>query len=477
MLSPNRVRALCLLAFLVLLAPYLLMAFYAYPAGDDFGYANVANGKGFIGGVMSYYSTWSGRFTAHLWQVGVPLLGDLATVYPWVLLLLLVLEFLAIWCFLSALLQRRPLAPAALLPALGFLLMYWTHVPNLQQAHYWLASTATYTFGSSCILVTLGLLLLWREELRWRWALAAAAALLGVLACGCNEMLALTLNALLGSIGAVLLWRRDPRWRAVAVVLVAAVLATLAVRLAPGNSARIGNAALVHSLDLGFAWRTTWDLVPPVLLNWVLAPMNLPALLLLLPALWHLSGQSPVLRGARYWHALALALGGLAWIVAMVGLCVFMLGQFVPSRIFNPLYLLFLFGGIAVMTVALAAYRNRDGQRPTLSAPVQVLAVLIFGVGVTLDPNGTWRTAVRELQQDAPQFRQEQTERASMIAAQIAAGERNVVVYELSVRPRCLFYIDLRANPSLNPNNQIASYYQVDSIRAIPKGEVGGVSP
>lgn len=129
-------------------------------AADDFGYATVVLSKGFWGAQISWYTSWTGRFTSTLLQTffGTNMGGDgKAVLYSMITFALLLSAFAFFYSRLTNL--KIVNLKVLLLSTVSFAALYLL-TPNKKESWYWMAGSITYLwpiifllFGTSYLFV------------------------------------------------------------------------------------------------------------------------------------------------------------------------------------------------------------------------------------------------------------------------------------------------------------------------------------
>jgi hypothetical protein len=258
-------------------APYLALAAYAYPTADDFDYAMDTRLQGYWAALSHQYTGWNGRFASNLFVLANPVLTGSVTVYHLVAAAMFVVTIGAMYTFIRAAagsaLDRR----TAVVCAVAWCGVYVAGVPALAESFYWYTGAITYQLSCALLLVQVSLFLriLMRQRASGTIArdLVAASALLFFVV-GMNEIAMLLAIAFYAAFAAFAAIRGErAAARAAFVSLGTAVLAGLAVWLAPGNAVRAGfystrhelirsvAMTIVQTIRFGAAWATSGTLL------------------------------------------------------------------------------------------------------------------------------------------------------------------------------------------------------------------------
>ena len=450
--------ALALLCALYI-ALFCWLGLYARPSADDYNFANAFLEQGFFGMQKHFYLQWTGRaFNTFLltlaapWSTG-PLYGllPLATV-----LLSLGALYFCVHSLVPGLSARDKTACALLLCAASL-----SALPALNETLYWL-SGMPYAWATALSLLALALAgRAFRENGRRLnfWSCALLLLLNGTLLEPVSVMqIVLTFLAALYflSLGATAKAKRA------VVLLLVALLAFLAMLLAPGTTIRMGGAATVAFFPrlirtLGVAG--VFGLM--TVLRFFTAPI-VWAFLLFLPSIAQvvppLDGR--VTSRLKAWHIVLLTalIAPLMQAVAGWGT-----GVGLPERAVSLTLwmmgvtwgLLWAFGYRQVGTLerlrSARPFRWRWGLLGLCLLLSSNFVALIGDLGV------------------APAYRAELTARDELVQSRKETGSGDVVVPLLALRLRLLFFSDLRPWSSDWKNQSYAAWNGVTGVAALPQ--------
>jgi len=426
-----------------LVAPFVLLAFYAAPQGDDFARGEIALREGVYAELKFHYLYTDGRYSATVLQAVCGLVLEAAVAAgPFV--------FLAAWwlsCWRCLYVVTQSFQPSAdqrwrLLQTGGLALLllglFLTRMPSPCQGFYWLNGAQTYTAP-----IVIGWLLIAElvrlfdpQTIRAKWLLwhSCAASLLAALLIGFSEIAMLLWDLALAVLTLVALaTRRRPY--SLAPILLSTAVASAAVVFSPSNAYRAKQYPHSHEVARSVGRAATHTLVKVGV--WSLDPALWLGALLLVPAArrWPWPQSFDWMR--RRWTVLAIAAAtpmvlALATFPAYYGM-----GHAPPPRACNLLYLVFIAGWFAAMCVAARAYPSWS---PARLRP-QWVTLAIFLVGGW--PLALWDDAVV-----APKYGRELAARTQQVEAALSRGERTVELTTLRHRPRMLYFLDLTTHPS-----------------------------
>ncbi len=454
----NGRTALTLLCALYI-ALFCWLGLYARPSADDYNFANAFLEQGFFGMQKHFYLQWTGRaFNTFLLTLAAP--WSTGPLYGLLPLATVLLSLGALYFCVHSLvpeLSTRDKATCALLLCAASL----SALPALNETLYWL-SGMPYAWATALSLLALALAgRAFRENGRRLnfWSCALLLLLNGTLLEPVSVMqIVLTFLAALYflSLGAAAKAKR-----AVALLLVA-LLAFLAMLLAPGTTIRMGGAATVAFFPrlirtLGVAG----VLGLMTVLRFFTAPI-VWAFLLFLPSIAQvvppLDGR--VTSRLKAWHIVLLTalIAPLMQAVAGWGT-----GVGLPERAVSLTLwmmgvtwgLLWAFGYRQVGTLerlrSARPFRWRWGLLGLCLLLSSNFVALIGDLGV------------------APAYRAELTARDELVQSRKETGSGDVVVPLLALRLRLLFFSDLRPWSSDWKNQSYAAWNGVTGVAALPR--------
>ena len=454
----NGRKALVLLgAFYIAL--FCWLGLYARPSADDYNFANAFLEQGFFGMQKHFYLQWTGRaFNTFLltlaapWSTG-PLYGllPLATV-----LLSLGALYFCVHSLVPGLSARDKTACALLLCAASL-----SALPALNETLYWLSGMPD-TWATALSLLALALAgRAFRENgmgLNF-WSCAFLLLLNGTLLEPVSVIqIVLTFLAALYflSLGATAKAKRA------VVLLLVALLAFLAMLLAPGTTIRMGGAAAVAFFPrlirtLGVAG--VFGLMTA--LRFFTAPI-VWAFLLFLPSIAQvvppLDGR--VTSRLKAWHVVLLTalIAPLMQAVAGWGT-----GVGLPERAVSlTLWMM----GVAWGLLWAFGYRQvRTLERLRSSRPFRWRWGLL---GLCLLLSSNFVALIGDLGV-ASAYRAELTARDELVQSRKGTGSGDVVVPLLTLRPQLLFFSDLRPWSSDWKNQSYAAWNGVTGVAALPR--------
>ena len=443
---------------LLYVALFCWLGLYASPSADDYNFFNVVSDLGFLEIQRTYYLQWTGRvFNTFLLSLAASL--DSGSFYGILPLATVLLSFIALYFCLGALISglsvRGKTAFALLLQAVTLSVL-----PALNETLYWL-SGMPYTWATAFALFTLALAVkaLRKNEIDLAfWSCSTLLFLNGTLLEPTSVIqIVLAFLALLY----FLYLGEAVKARRAAVFLSVALLAFLVMLLAPGTSARMGGMTALPFLPRLFKTLGVAVVFGSLTVVKFFARPIVYVFLLFLPAIGQtVAPVAPRLAfRIRAWH-----IGLLTALIAplMQAIAGWATGAGLPER--SESLTLWLMGAAWVLLWRFGYRRGAVFECIHVSFFFRWRWMLLT-LCLLLNPN--FVDLIGDLRR-APAYRAELEARDVWAVRHRETGRANVVVPLLAVRPKLLFFTDLRPWPSDWKNQAYARYHGVETVGALP---------
>jgi hypothetical protein len=260
------------------------------------------------------------------------------------------------------------------------------------------------------------------------------------------------------------LWRKDNfAARQMAFIFAAALCAFGVMFFSPGNAARMSTTMLsrfsvqniLQTLGVAAAFGGI------TALKFFMKPIVYLAILCSPVIASYVKPFDPVLsKHLRAWHIFALVVLIAPFQQAIAG---FATGAGLPARAEG---LTIWIMGAAWLFLWAFGYRNEAAFEKIRSLRVYSLRGVLLALCLLLNSN--FIALVQDLRV-APLYAAEQRQREALVVQQKAEGKTDVVVPALTVKPKLLFFTDLRPSPRDWKNQSFAEYWGVRSVSALPK--------
>ncbi|MDQ1337026.1 MAG: hypothetical protein QG552_3976 [Thermodesulfobacteriota bacterium] len=448
------------------LALFISLSFFNYPAADDFCFAAKARQLGFFGAQEFWYKHWSGRYTLNSVWTAIMLSGDIVHIYRFPPIVLLLLTWLG-FSFLTARIVRDHLSlPLIFLVGGVWTLLFIAGTPDPAQTFYWLGGSITYQMPNIFLIFLIGLIL-WRETSAknhlLRTGIFVLSSLLVIATIGSNEVSLLVTGMILscGAFNAVMM-KRDSRAFWIGLMVIAAASALISL-LAPGNIERYAGIGGNDPLLRPASWIAALLYLPWVVLRilyW------LSSLGLWVSTFMVLSATFPAARRVLYsdgkFERRFLILP-LLWIVTIFGLNVlgFIINRYpLPERAESVVWLLFLLGWypsfIILFHFLVDAKIEITHQRLLRPATILLIVSLLGTPNIFEACKDVYR---------GYRYHQEMRERFKSIQTAKDRGETDIIVSSVSKPPRTLFATEISTDASNHRNMCMRQFYEVNSIK------------
>jgi len=452
-------------AVTAILTTFIALAWFNYPAADDFCFAAKARDLGFFKAQAFWYQHWSGRYTLNAVWTALMTPTDLAAAYRFPPMILLVLTWLGFSFLLDRMVQGRRSKRFSLLLGGVATVLFIAGIPDVAQTFYWQGGSITYQLANVLLLFLAGLWV-WREttatDQHERTLLFWVSGLLIVAIVGTNEISLLLTGFLLFCGAGYALWTRRNSRRFWIGLLVIAAIAALISLLAPGNGQRYSGIA-TDSMLRPMPWLAALLYLPWVVLRilywlsslglWLVAFILLITTFQLAKTRLYANG-----RFRKVFLCLPVIWISLIFLLNAIG---FLINHYpLPERAESVIYLLFLIGwppSSVIITHWLMGDNSTFYGRSWVAPALALLIVSLLGA-----PN------VFEAYKDTYRgyrYGQEMQARIADIQKAKQQGETEIMVASLSRPPRTLFATEIATDPDNFRNQCLSEYYQVKSIR------------
>jgi hypothetical protein len=448
------VAGLGVAAILGLATAYL---FLAWPALDDFCRASFdPRIAGPLQQVAAFYLHWTGRWAATGLHAVLTTHLDLEGPAFTLVLALMAAAWVAAFVLAADLILGRSASRGARL-GLGLLMfvLFWAGSPGPGEVLYWYSGAVDY--GLPFLLMMIAVRLLPGLAGAGR---AVAVGMLGFLAAGFHE-LAGGLVAAAALAQAVFAWRAGDRRLAAlsALVLLLVALGLLLNLAAPGNAARAAQMPFGGGLRRALALTLKPGDTP---LAWLL-DLRLLALGLFLLSFPGFRTLRPQWARVKLPWLLLVPASTLAILLGGWFMTAYAVGFAPPERVQAFLYALVTIGWVATLAAAAARFDLR---------PIETTRGRVFALGgaaalsLSLIAAPTTLAAARGLPRALGEWGRQNASREAAVAAQRAAGRRDLVLPEVAPPPRPLVDSGITDNPAWWVNDCAARTRGAATLRA-----------
>lgn len=456
------------LAFLLLMIiPFIVLFIFNQPSADDWGMAENTEIKGFVDTQIHYYKNWTGKYFSNAVMSYNPLYFNSIAGYKAVTLLLMVIFGITLYALFSRLTATFLSNKKKLLFTLSFIFLYLYAMPSLSQSFYWLTAAVVYQVG--IILIMLFAILYSKltdpEDTTSKNLLTFTAAVCIASIAGCSEM-SMVSGVLMISVIILyeLITKKKLNGRTILFAVVCAV-GSLILITAPGNKVRGSLYPDSHKLIPSFI--TTIKTFADYLLSWILFSPLLFVTVLLIPLFIKMISADKEkinrIKGLAF-NPLFVSITSFVILFALFFTPVWSLGRSPFSRTVNIIYFMFLAGWFYnVFVMCNYAYdRKRNFKIMFERIPGYVYIISLFIVCIfLLKKNNVKNVYADLLLGNASKYNNELYERYDMINA---SNSDSLVIQEVEMKPRTIFFTDITSDPKLEFNKMYAHYFNKKSI-------------
>jgi hypothetical protein len=456
-------------ALVIVLACASILFFFAHPQADDFNVAGKASTFGIWDGVKDEYFNWTGRWAQSFILFSVSSLFDLVKVYGLLLALTSVIFAFSLFVFLKKSFGGEISTRSAMMTAAAVFGLHWVNAISPGQSFYWWAGAVSYNLNLACILLLFSGLLSLRNQNRL--VMVSQTCLLCIFAffvAGMHELFSLVLCLILGVCLAVMIKIRHPNWIIWSMVFLVAVLGFLVVFAAPGNEVRklstgqvvkYGDFTLALSLTLeqGIHFARSWVLDLGVLSATLFLVLNQQFRAITLP--WFLR-QHPTWKWGipLTWIAiLVTAIFGSSW----------SLGKWMPPRVSDAIYILFLIGWMATVFVFTRESLDKVLESKTVLNSIRAFSLGIFSLSL-LNTGVASQAALELIGGQVAKYDRNMQQRYKQIQSDIDNGKIDVRVPKVGNRPKIYFHgfnwAGITEDPGYWQNRFAARFFKVNSL-------------
>ena len=450
---------------LLLIVPYCVLSFGAFPHADDYGWTNEAIQYGHFRVIGVFYKLWTGRYFSTLFFGWNPLVFKSILGYQLIPIVLLA-GLVAMGTWLSRVwLQTRWTASLAV--SLILLHLWIVNLPDLAQGIFWMAGSITYTMP----IILLGCMLAVTKASETRLKNRVAIPLVILLASGVvgsNETIMLvTLCLLIGWLILDGVYRRRCRGVILSGFL-SALISAAVILLAPGNNARISHHekskqlaySLIKSLEHSLDWVGHFLQSP---LFWAASVI----LLLILIDKQRLQGEEATASGSRNIPLGLQMLFGFALIYSSIFPAFWSLGTPPPDRVATLTIALFLGTWMSLLKTGSVWISTHAWGSSNIGKPGWLYGIAIGCFILSLISHPVTQTTFEDLfNGSVPRSRAEFKDRMQLLAEAREQGKTDMLPLPVRTEyPRHVFMSDLDEDPGYWANYQWARYYKVKKVK------------
>jgi len=414
---------------------------------------------------------WNGRYFSTLLLSINPLVYKCFWGYKIIPIILLIIFYSGLYFFLKNIFTNLSKVAVHIM---GLLLVvtYLNIVPSLSETIYWMSSSLTYFLAWGLTLYLLGFLIRYYNQPHKKRLNAAFSILLIICIIGSNELSAFLVLFIIIGIIIYELYQNKKINKFSLQFLIISLFFVLVVILAPGNKGRLslfGNHynmafSIINTIEKTLVLIFLHLTNPPFIIISILVFINAPTLI---------SG-SIFLNKILKINTIILFVIPLLIIIFFYFTSAFNTGISPPLRIYAFISLFFFFTAFLIILQIRDKYVVFD--LPFISLQklnfILVAAFLLFiGSDFSKVPGkhylikGNILQSFNDLRSDAYNYNKDLDDRYLIIEQEIKKGNMNIKVPSLTVKPRSIFFVDIKPDSSNWINIGYAQYFNISSIK------------
>ncbi|MCB0726649.1 MAG: hypothetical protein KDD00_04250 [Ignavibacteriae bacterium] len=457
-------------AFLLLMIiPFFVLFIFNHPSADDWGMAENTVIKGFADTQIHYYKNWTGKYFSNAVMSYNPLYFNSITGYKIVTFLLMVLFCVTLYSLFSRLTSAIISKKEKILFTLSFIFLYLYAMPSLSQSFYWLTASVVYQAGIILIML-FGIIyskITDPEDVSSKKLLTFTGAVIIASIAGCSEM-SMVSGVLMMSVLILyeIITKKKLNGRLILFAVVCAAGSFILIT-APGNKVRGSLYPDSHKLIPSLI--TTAKTFSDYLISWILVSPLLFVTVLLIPVFVKIiNTKRSGLKGPAF-DPKFVGITSLVILFVLFFTPVWSLGRSPFSRTVNIIYFMFLaawFYNVFVLCVYIydrkESFRIKFEKVPGYVYIISLIIICLF----LLKKNNVKNVYADLLLGNASKYNIELNERYEMIKK---SSSDSLVVTEVEMQPRTIFFTDITSDPELEFNKMYAHYFNKKSIAVFKK--------
>lgn len=476
MIKIKKTEILIILGLLVLIAPFFLLSFFAYPSADDFILSATVKNYKFFEYQQFAYNSWGGRYFGTFIVSLNPLCFDWMFGYKLVPVLLFVLLYFSIYVLMQKLLGVDFTNRKIHLISLTLYTLYLNNMPSTAEGFYWMTGALGYTLASIILILFVALIIKLNTRIKNSQKILnfILALILSLFVVGANEISMMVLFEIIGLIliyDFIIIRKVNIAY---IVILAFTIAAAFIVFYAPGTQAKLNN--LPNHFNLGFS------VIKSVELSLMIIGFNLQSFpfiivsLIFIPFANSLSKSNNTLGKIAEISPYISIPVSFAIIFSLYFVAYFSLGNNPAWRVHNNISLVFIILWFLNILIIIRFLKNKNYSiHPT---PKYLTTILIFVAFLFVfidfhikDPRdgikfkGNIAHAFYDLIYKAPAYNKEINKRYLLIQKAKKENQNSLEVERIKNIPQTIFYDDISVDPEYWMNMGFARYYNIKSIK------------
>ena len=456
----------------IVFSPFIFLAFYNHPSIDDFCLAvsfRDSMTRTIFSIVVDWYQGIGGRYFSYTLLGVFTRYLDLIEHYKFIPLLLFSAWIISFYVLLESTFIGAPPA-TRLAGALTFFVFYLLTMPVTSEGFYWMTSAFVYQSGNILAIITLTCMIRLRTT-KYPCSLALVTALLLFAVIGSSGLHMVFMVVLVIALS-IYVFSTGQRYRHIwGLFLLVTLLSAALMSLAPGNEARgqhfIARHQFLFSMAESAYHTVMWSF------QWVWEPLLWLVTLLYLFWLPGLLEKSQLCQKVRLSHLTFVLACWMGILFACFFIGFWSMGDILPERALNVVYLIFLIGWFSFITILVSNILHYPVISLSALETSPIGRLTVFAVAITLIigmlSSDKFHTAYVDYFDLAPQY-DDKIQARYLAIAKASATSHNLIakVPEVDVfeRPSTIssFFMDMGDDWRNFPNPCYAEYFRVAGI-------------
>jgi len=252
-----------LFTLLFFITIFFILALFNHPSADDFCYCARVKELGFWLSQKWWYLNWNGRFFNTALLTLIPLVFYSLWSYKLIPVILIVFFILAVFLFIRSLFKTILSSKQQLVLSTIIIFLYLYKLPSVVEGIYWLASSSLYLLP--IILTLFFFAILFDKKIQRHKLVKILLCLFSLAIVGSNEISMVMLDFFLFSLFCQALLKEKKIPKLLGVLVLIALISSVVVYFAPGNTIRSSVSLDPHNLLLSmvstvfFIQKMSWE--------------------------------------------------------------------------------------------------------------------------------------------------------------------------------------------------------------------------
>lgn len=461
-LSADSIKNMIIVLLLVLIAPFVINCFFAYPQTDDFMCSAIARDMGFFKSQYHWFMTWSGRFTSIALISSNPLVYNWSAGYKLFLVFCMFCLFFSVYTFFNGLTNCALSCREKLIITLSVLFAFFDQMDDVRSGLYWMSGVIPYQVAGALMLYFFALKLQINQNNKSNALFSKCAVLIIAFLLGGTNEIVLVLVLLISSLSTIVTYVLHKKVSPFQAASMIAVVSGSSVGIfAPGNFARL---SVYHErMSLFSAVQNSFDITLTSVGVWITSPLTL---MLMSMVLFIVVSNHEIKNTFRCYSILY----SICTLFVLVFSCFFIpfwcTGKQPENRVLNMIYFLFLIGWTINLAIIFAHFGDyilhlvKKIPFKTGCFVAAIYMIVLFGLGTS-----NFMLVAKDLFSGASfRYSTEMRYRQTQLTG---SDCNNCLLDDIPVTPSSLYFYFLGPNRDYWVNQYYAAYFGKKSVALI----------